>query len=67
MKDYKIDFSKFTLKCDNDDCKRNPEHRCCVSCKSYKDCLEKGWTCIYLKEDNFPENCKELYLKKEGF
>jgi len=61
----KIDYSKFVFKCDNEDCERNEEHLCCVSCGLFKKCKKDGYACVYLDEHDSPENCKELYLKKE--
>ena len=59
-----IDFSKFTLKCNNNDCEDNEDHVCCVVCKFYNECIKKNWICVNL-ENGSPENCKELYLKNE--
>jgi len=59
-----IDLSKFILKCDIDDCEENEEHVCCVSCDSFQECIQKEWTCVHLDDDNSPEGCSELYLKK---
>jgi len=59
-----IDYSKFIFKCDNEDCSRNEEHLCCVSCDLFKECKKDGYTCVYLDKHNSPEDCKELYLVK---
>ena len=60
-----IDYSKFIFKCDNEDCDTNEKHLCCVSCDLFEKCKKEGYTCVYLDENYSPENCKELYLKKE--
>ncbi|HEY5562726.1 MAG TPA: hypothetical protein VIK72_13400 [Clostridiaceae bacterium] len=48
---YNIDFSSFVLKCDQNDCSRNEDHRCCVACDSFQE------------YENALENCINLYLK----
>jgi hypothetical protein len=60
-----IDYSKFVMKCNVDDCGKNEKHRCCVSCDSYEECKKKNWLCIYLDETGSPEDCIDLYLKRE--
>ncbi len=60
-----IDYSKFVLKCNVDDCGQNKKQRCCLSCESYEDCKKKNWICIHLTDFETPENCSELYIKRE--
>jgi hypothetical protein len=62
-----IDFSKFLFKCDIDDCGKNVDHVCCVSCGLFDYCNENGYVCTYLDEhNNNPEDCPELYLKNNN-
>jgi hypothetical protein len=61
-----LDYSKFICKCSSNganDCEENIEKVCCMSCTSYKSCVEKRWTCVHLDKKDYPQNCKELYLK----
>jgi len=60
-----IDYSKFVLKCDNEDCSRNENHMCCVSCDLFEKCKKERLICTYLDKHDSPEDCNELYLKKE--
>ena len=64
MNNKKNDLSEYILKCRNNDCEENTEHVCCLSCDSYKRCVSKDWACIYLDNNDSPENCEELCLEK---
>jgi len=59
-----INLSNFILKCDNNDCGQNEEHVCCVSCKSFNECIQKDWICLNLENGDDPSECSRLYLRK---
>ena len=64
MNKIEIDFSKFELKCRNNDCEENTEKLCCIACDKYEDCLQKDWTCVCLDNNDLAENCPDFYLEK---
>ena len=60
-----IDMSKFVLKCKNNDCDEdNEEHKCCVACGQFQECIKKDWSCAHLNHDGSPEDCEDFYFER---